>query len=286
MPKIQKEGKFVTRTDLYKEFIVSGKDPIERGYDINKPYVGEVKELIDLSYNSYLADALGGYLLTPLDSLPRTALQEWERARESLKTITIDELIQLLRLSAFDLTQGRYLKSLSLLQLNDIQEVRRMDEWAKYIAGVETLLRKPSWFADGTAVRVYQNYADLMNKIAERVIRRSSLPESELIAVGTPLTELIIEVAGAQLSVVWTSVGPRYRFSGDTLPQITSGEAAPFVARFNVYYWNGKSSRAELVNSFDFMKGRMQDLQNSGGKFSVRYRGFQVSRKDWLINVR
>ena len=57
----------MTRTDLYKEFIVSGKDPIERGYDINKPYVGEVKELIDLSYNSYLADALGGYLLTPLD---------------------------------------------------------------------------------------------------------------------------------------------------------------------------------------------------------------------------
>ena len=73
-----------------------------------------------------------------------------------------------------------------------------MDEWAKYIAGVETRPRKPSWFADGTAVRVYQNYADLMNKIAERVIRRSSLPEFELIAVGTPLTELIIEVAGAQ----------------------------------------------------------------------------------------
>lgn len=260
--ELMQQERIVTRTDLYKKFVIAGSDPVERKYDRNKPFSGEIKLLLDLAYNSYLADALGGYLLTPVDSLPRTALQEWEQARGNQSLIDGGELIRLLRLSGFVLIQGgMYLKSLSLLNLYDVQTVRQMDEWVAYIQLSEALLNNPSWFVDGSAAGVYQNYANLMKKITHLIVQRSPRPEAELTELWTPVTELLIEVAGAKLSVIWTSEGPRYLFTGDTLPQVATSGAAPLVARFNIYGWDGTNPQADLVSTYDFRKGVMQDAQ-------------------------
>src|SRR6266516_6180724 len=147
--------RLATRNDLYKAFVTVGDNPAERKYDSMKPFAAEIKQLLDLDYNVNLPDALGGYLITPVDSLPRTALQEWQQMAQRA-TITAEELMKLLQRVAFDLV-GRSLNvaSMDVLSLQDVREIRRMDEWAIYIQSLQTLLSDPLQFADGGAARVY-----------------------------------------------------------------------------------------------------------------------------------
>src|SRR5262249_33407057 len=87
----------ITREALYEAFVVAnGTSPSQGKYDKSKPCAGAIKELIDLRYNLNLPDALGGYGMTPVDSLSRMALQEWEEAA-SQPEITTDGLMELLR---------------------------------------------------------------------------------------------------------------------------------------------------------------------------------------------
>ena len=100
-----------------------------------------------------------------------------------------------------------------------------------------------------------------MKKMTDLALQRGTLQETVLTAPWTPVTELVVEVAGAKLSVTWTTQGPVYRFTGDILPAVTERDSAPFEAHFNIYGWDGVHTQADLVNSLDFMKGTMQDPQ-------------------------
>ncbi|MGI8477436.1 MAG: hypothetical protein ACR2OO_13855 [Thermomicrobiales bacterium] len=62
---------FVRREFMYSQFVTDG-NPALGFYDPRKRFAGEIKQLLDLAYNSYLPDAIGGYALTPHDSLPRS----------------------------------------------------------------------------------------------------------------------------------------------------------------------------------------------------------------------
>ena len=134
-----------------KEFVVTGPNTAERRYNRRKPFAAELKQLFDLRYNANLPDALGSYLLTPADSLPRISLQELT-APQRLPLITGEEIVQHLKRLAFDLVQqGLNLPSLHLLSLQDVAEIRRMDEWQHYMQQLRTLLAHPQTFADGAA---------------------------------------------------------------------------------------------------------------------------------------
>src|SRR6266496_1521556 len=92
------DGKVVVRNDLYKKFITAGINPSLRKYDGtgNSPFASELKQLFDLAYNRNVPDALEGYLLTPVDSLPRTVLQEYDPFRVINANINGSELLTLL----------------------------------------------------------------------------------------------------------------------------------------------------------------------------------------------
>jgi len=253
------QGRFVTRAGLYQQFVTAGNDPTGRQYDGSKPFAAEIKQLIDLAYNSYIADALGGLLLTPVDSLPRTALQEWQQPVR-LKEITAEGLVSLLKETSFDLiVQGLYLKSISSLTLQDVREIRRMDEWAMYIQRLEKLLMDPLQFSR-SAQEVYQNYARLMAKITKLVKQRDLQVGDDVFSQWTPTPELIIQSAGATLSIHWTPEGPVYHFSGEVSPQVTPNPV-PLVARLGIRGDAGAHAPTDLPMSIEFLKGSMRAAQ-------------------------
>jgi len=254
---VRGRGRLITRNDLYKAFVTAGDNPAERKYDNTKPFAAEIKQLIDLSYNCNLPDALRGYLLTPVDSLPRTALQEWQqRARQP--EIIGEDLITLLQQLAFDLvmqaqSSEAYLASMGLLSLQDVREVRRTDEWAAYIHSMKRLLENPTQFASGGAQGVYQSYQALMEKVTK--IRQTRKGKENLLAPWLPTLEVIINIAGATLSLMLTVGGPVYRFS-TLAPAIAT---APLVARLMIRGAPGGGTQADLDNSIDFMNYEMRD---------------------------
>lgn len=249
------QEKLMTRNALYKVFVTSGDNPQERVYDVTRPFALEMKQLIDLAYNSYLPDALGGYLLTPVDSLPRTALQEWHQAVNTVD-ITAEELVRLLQRTAFDLiSQGLYLKSMELLSLQDVREIRNMDEWRFYIESLEDLLVDPFQFADGGAAKVYQSYAKLAQRMTQ-LIKKNEQQMGNMLALWSPIVELVINIAGAVLSITWTEDGSFYQFFGKVSTQLTS-VSVPVIGRLVIRNLSKKHEDAELAASIDFLKARM-----------------------------
>ncbi|UCE36432.1 MAG: hypothetical protein JSW00_13035 [Thermoplasmata archaeon] len=264
---LSSQNKLATREHLYKKFVTEeGTPPALGKYDRNKPFAGEIKQLLDLRYNINLPDALGGYGLTPIGSLPRTALQEWQQLKGH--EINTEELLELLRQSAFSLVQeGLFLKSVGMLNLKEVQEIRLTDEWAEYIISLRDLMDNPLHFLDqdrGAQV-VYQNYVELA-KVMTNVVKAKKVKVRT--AKWTPVVEFVLNVAGGVLSVVWSGKGIFYTVTGGISSTVTK-KGAPVVTRLIVRGYTEIGAQADLRTSFDFMRGTMdhareqwKELQN------------------------
>jgi hypothetical protein len=278
----QDADRLVTRNELYQAFITAG-NPTERKYDASKPFANEIKQLLDLSYNINLPDALGGYLITPVDSLPRTALQEW-RPENIPTTVDGDQLLTLLKRAAFGLlNQMLNIKSMDRLTLQDICEVRRMDEWNDYIQNMESLLQSPLTFADGGAFQVYKSYERLTAQITNLV---SQGGRSALLSSWLPTVELAFYVSGTALSYIWTGHDGVFQLSGQ-IAGLVGGAAAPVVGRLIIRDRAEKRAQQDLSTSVDFMRAMMPDAINQWGELVRQVRklpGFQEVRRDLNTN--
>jgi hypothetical protein len=265
----------VTRNEIYKAFVSEGDNPVERKYDKAKPFAGEIKQLLDLAYNCNLPDALKGYLITPVDSLPRTALQEWQQVGKQA-SVTGEELLTLLKRTAFDLVQrGLNLKAMDRLSLQEVREIRGMDEWREYIQSMKDLLDDPLHFADGGAANVYASYNKLAARITDLVAKQPGLQD----ALGSwmPAVELLFYVAGAVLSCTWTPEGSIYQLFGQ-LSGLVGGASAPIVGRLVIRDMAEKKAEQDLSTSIDFMRGRLLDARNQWRELMRQVRklpGFQ-----------
>lgn len=273
--KSRDPDRLITRNEIYKAFVSAGDNPVERKYDSSKPFAGEIKQLLDLAYNCNLPDALKGYLITPIDSLPRTALQEWQQVTKQA-TITGEELLTLLRRTAFDLVQrGLNIKSMDKLSLQDVREIRHMDEWTAYIQSLKTLLDDPLQFATGGAENVYKSYGKLAQRMTDLVV--SQKRQEGILTSWLPVVELVFYVAGAVLSCIWTSEGPTYQLFGQ-ISGLVGGAAAPIVGRLVIRDMAEKKAQQDLSTSFDFMRGKLLDARKQWKELEQQVRrlpGFQ-----------
>ena len=199
--------KMISRDALYKKFVVAGEDPeqqntAERRYDRSKPFAADLKQLFDLRHNCNLPDVLNGYLITPVDSLSRTALQEFQKPVEQ-PDIQGKDLVEMLQRTAFDLVQqGLNLPSMDILSLQDVAQIRRMDEWTVYMNQLKLLLDHPLEFADGGAAHVYESYISLTKRITELVANQKG--KTDLLTTWSPVVQISISIAGAALSMLLT----------------------------------------------------------------------------------
>ncbi len=254
---IAQEDRFVTRDELYEEFIcVQGSKSNEGKFDQNKPFAGEIKQLLDLNYNINLPDALGAYAFTPIDSISRTTLQEWE-LKGMQDEYDVDQILDFLKRSAFSLIQeGLYLKSLGELELSDVMKVRQMDEWAEYIVSVENLLKNPRQFhnAENGALAVYQNYVALAARMTRLIVTQRVEGRT---ALWSPIIELVLDIAGGIVSVIWSrNEGAVFQVIRD-ISNVIGDRIAPIVGRLVVRGFTEIGAQAELSTSIDIIRGRM-----------------------------
>lgn len=270
--QVEKQEKVVhvTRNILYKNFVTQGASPAERLYDPNMPLAGEIKQLLDLAYNGYLADALNGYLLTPIDSPTRLILQDWQTLIMDRTVITGGTLIKILRSNAFaQLQQGLYLKSMGLLTLQDVINIRQTEPWDNYIKSLQRLLKEPVLFAD-LAPDVYLNYVELAKVMTVLIAQRDKQQSGLLTAPWEPSVRLLTTIGGASLSTIWNKDGAFHDEKGEeTLAHTTFGNGdAPLTMRLIIGDSSSSSSlkQARLFSSIELIKGKMPDAINEWKK--------------------
>ena len=256
----EESEKHINREDIYKRYITVG-NPSERNYDGSKQFSGEIKQLFDLVYSSNLANALNGYLLTPVDSPTSLILQDWNPRGGQDKYVTTSQLVQMIREKVFQIVQsGLYLRSIGMLRLQDVHVIRNTDEWRAYIGSLQRLLQAPLQFGE-LANNVYQDYIKLAHVITKLVGERDALMGGLLTAEWRPNVRLIINVGGSSTTVVWGSDEDKVFTDAaeqkDKLPQVTGG-----IAPVNVRLIIGDStSPSKLHTSIDLIQSKMQGAQ-------------------------
>lgn len=257
----------VTRETFYKRFIVADdSDPALGRYDRSKPFAGELKQLVDLRYNTSLPDVLDCYPLTPTDSLHRTALQEERQILLDTRPVDPARLADvLLRRRVFDLVQQPLQVSLSGLDLSHVWQARQTDDWQLYLRHLQGLVHNPEEF-DVRAQQVYDAYVQLATRLAEVVGDRRAATGP----VWQPVIKVVIEVLGATMSLV---------FSGDpvvevvgTVSEEVASRASDATVRFLVTHHDRRRARNQLATGIDLMRVRFARTGTDWQELLARFR--------------
>ncbi|MBB5939259.1 hypothetical protein [Streptomyces zagrosensis] len=245
--ELRVDDKPVTRNVLYQRFISVPGSPVSDGrYDKNKPFSGEIKQLLDLIYNVNLADAMGMYPLTPAGSLRRLALQEWRdvRGQSSGQTITDPEaLVSYLKRQAFDTVQaGLTPAAIDSLELADIVSLRDTDEWNTYIDAFDLIISDPTAFNDHVN-SVFRHYVDLNRKLSDLASRRTGDAKE-----WAPVIEIVVNVGGAVFTAItgdetWSLTG-----AVGTAAASTYGGSVQLVLRNRIAGHREQKFARELAN--------------------------------------
>ncbi len=267
------ERPYITREDFYRRFVtVDGSDPALGRFDRGKPFAGQLKQLVDLRYNTNLPDALDRYPLTPADSLHRTALQEERLAARDADPVDPAELAAtLLRRRAFDLVQRPLRVGLTGLDLPQVWQARQTDDWHRYVDHLQELLRRPDEF-DVRAQEVYDAYVGLAGRLAELVGDR----RAELVPTWRPVIKIVIEVLGATLTIVY-SADPFVEVTGRVAEEVVS-RASTAVVRFVVAHHDRRRARNQLATGVDIMRVKFARTGADWAELIARLRasGFAV----------
>ncbi len=129
-------------------------------------------------------------------------------------------------MTAFDLVmKGSYLKSMNLMSLQDVLEIRKTDEWSAYITSLkelldqpDLLLKQPEQFTIGST-RVCQRYEQLAKEMTKVIKQHYKRNASELCVPWVPRIQFAIECGGAALTVMGTLDNSiAFEFSGTVAP--------------------------------------------------------------------
>ncbi|MER7445099.1 hypothetical protein [Micromonospora avicenniae] len=237
------------RDGFYREFLVEPEtNPADGKFRAEAPLVAELKQLVDLRYNTTLPDAVDGYALIPTDSLRRTAMQEYRRERPPEQGM--DDLLTLLRTLrpyAFDLAQLPLRIDLTGVDLHHVQQARATDEWRAYVDGLQELLDDPLDFVARGQV-VYNRYVALARRLAGIVGER----RLERMQAWEPVIRVTVEVLGSSVSVVFDG-DPRIELIGEVATEVVA-RGATAVVRFAVVGRDQRRAEAELGTGIDVMR--------------------------------
>lgn len=275
-------GESLAREDLYKEFVViDGTDPGDRQYDPEKAFGALIKQLVDLRYNANLADALGSYLLSPEDSLRRRALQEWrdplKRGRvdadylaHTLGNLQFDQITEVLgALAAFD-----------NLALGGVLELRATATWRRYHSVLRAFLSNPTLQTFGDP-----NHGAEAVALAYREVIREAGPIAAHYSAAAiqerwdPVVEIMIEFAGAIVSIFWNPGGDgnkAFHVTRDLMPGVST-RAAKAVFHLVIGRTTRSRGQSQVENSLRVLDTKLEYGKRDWMKFqdALESQGFE-----------
>ncbi len=255
--ELANQGKTVTRSDLYKEFVCQDDSPIDEGwYDGDKPFAAELKQIFDLRYTVNLPDALGRYAFTPKGSPDRTALGELNQAtiENFLRDNQINQLLEALKRFHFAvINPGLYLKGLHLLSLGDVLEARHTDEWEKYIASLDDLLRYPLDF-ETRVNHLLANFSALNERILQLKTARERAAATTFRVEGQVGMSLVLAVGSAWAKFSLSPDDPT-RILVETIATPVAVGLAPFALNLVIE----ARGRLDLAHSINFLRSKVRN---------------------------
>ncbi|MGI5169325.1 hypothetical protein ACQEU3_33760 [Spirillospora sp. CA-253888] len=268
-------GRPVTRQRLYERYIVGeGGSVVDRQYDVTRPHLVPLKQIIDLKYTTNLADALDLFTLTPSDSPRRTALQEsvlhQRRNRRGLGQDETDagELIDLIRRLNFEDVQQllEAVPTLDRLSLPDIRAVRRERAWQVYKVRLEELLAAASVEAladrDTGAAAVTGAYLEML-ALAEEVHARN---RREAGGRFRALPELAITIGATTVTVVFLGGDSlAYELVG-TVGELAGARAARTTVRLGLGRFTASRAQRRIEHTAQLLDMRMDDPRREADK--------------------
>lgn len=140
--QLSQQGKYVNRNELYKKFISApGSNPAQLRFDVNRPFVFELKQLIDRIYHTNFADALGSYLLSPIEDFGMLFLENLSFDSNYPKVTSKGNRLSSFQKKAFGIVLPLLnTHNLGDLTLGDIFKIRDSEEWHSYLQKFHDLL--------------------------------------------------------------------------------------------------------------------------------------------------
>lgn len=135
----------ISRSGLYRKLVMAeGRDLGDSVVDHRKPFACDIKEAIDLIYNTTLTDATGVQPLTPAGSPSRDYLSEDGDIGAQISAGDAAALVgALAKLLGTQATIDRYARLLDALSLETIRQIRSTEVWQDHIAAATRLARLP-----------------------------------------------------------------------------------------------------------------------------------------------
>ncbi|MFJ8582532.1 hypothetical protein [Micromonospora sp. NPDC093277] len=272
------------REGFYRQFLVEPDTDPAQGRFRSAPLVAELKQLVDLRYNTTVPDAVERFALIPTASLRRTALQERPPARVRKpaeegaprgELTRLVEVLRTLRPQAFDLALSPLRIDLTGLDLHHVRQARDTDEWRGYLVALESLLDDPTDFVARGQV-VYDRYIALAGRLAQIVGER----RQGQMRIWEPVVRVTIEVLGASASLIYDG-DPRLEIVGDVATEVAA-RGAEAVLRFAVIGRDQRRAENELATGVDVMRVRLERAREDWRELVARLRegGFPVTAGD------
>lgn len=209
----------LTRNEVYEQFVTpEGDKPTSGRCDPTKPFSKEIKQLVDLQYNTGLPEFLDRLPLRPVDTLHRAALRENVPEHRDPGASGAADLEKALRSKiAFDTLTDDLdpfsTASLLSLDLPSIVRVRSSDAWRTYTSQLAGLVNEPAMF---------DTRADAVLHAYQEVLRR--LPRGQSQLPWKSVRQSHLEISGVTLTVTFSG-RPSFRQTGEI-----TGEPPPCVA--------------------------------------------------------
>jgi hypothetical protein len=246
----------LTRNAVYKEFVTpDGDTPTSGRCDPAKPFSKEIKQLVDLQYNTGLPEFLDRLPLRPVDTLHRAALRENVPERRDPGAAGPADLERALRSKiAFDTLSDDLdpfsTASLLSLDLPSIVRIRKSGAWRTYTSQLAGLVDEPEMF-DTRADSVLKAYHELLRLLAHD---RPKLPWQSV-------RQSHLEISGVTLKVTFSS-RPSFQQTGEITGEPPPCQATVRLAMVNRLSQNKAGpaqDKAEPDLAFDALRANIAD---------------------------
>lgn len=285
---ISSSGRDVTRDDLNRVFVTpDGADTSEGRIDRAKPFALELKQLVDLKYNVNLPDALDRFALTPLDSPPRSLLQEVGLMMQGATKIDAKELVRIVSNIRFEnVLRSAEAVSLDQVPLPAVIQVRSGEAFSRYIEiAAQTMQDQQRSLSELPFCKEPDRVSSEMTRTYLEVLKAAtSLAPSERV-VWQPKGEVVVRFLGTGLAIsLGRTAGIEEVFASMPIPEdFPSRIATPILVELvvlNAFRKTGhrqhfgvrlpllRSSVESLKDCWDEIVVLM-DLESKRGTFSL-----------------
>lgn len=240
----------ITRNAVYKEFVTPPEvDPTSGRCDGKKRYSQDIKQLVDLQYNTALPEFLDRLPMRPLNTLHRAALREnrpQHPAPGDTDQATLADVLKS-RLAFDNLVDNLdpfNTASLLSLDLPSIVKIRETGTWRTYTTKLAGLISEPLLF-EARVDAVLEAYQELLRVIAEHrptLLSWKTVRQSHL------------EISGVSLKVTF-SRRPSFQQIGEITGQPPPCQATVRIAMVNRL----KRSTANPDLVFDTLHAQIDD---------------------------